>query len=183
MTFLEHGDIRKSGRAILIACTIFVLLNECSEVFDKVVLFGFEVRITHEMLLGFLRVGIGVLSVIFVVRFAQGYASWHEVFSGEKAAEARQVVLVNEIGQGLKPFDTKMQALEKVKKRAPIETNPGYPRHLENIRLVKSEYRRFYLRRLGDQIDALLLQVVLPLAAVIYAFWVSPTLTLVCAAV
>lgn len=49
MTFLEHGDIRKSGWAILIACTIFILLNECSEAFERVILFGFEVRISHEI--------------------------------------------------------------------------------------------------------------------------------------
>lgn len=76
-----------------------------------------------------------------------------------------------------------MQALEKVKKRAPIKTDPSYPPYLENIRLVKSEYRKYYFRHAGDVIDTLLLQLMLPLFAMIYAFWVSSALTLVCKAV
>ena len=182
MTFLEHGDIRKSGRAILIACTIFVLLNECSEAFTEIVLFGFEVRITREMLVGFLQIGIWALCVIFVVRFTQGFAAWEQVLSGGKAAEARESVLVNQIGFRISKDDSKKEALKKIGEPSAGAGEANYNQKLNGIKLTNSEYLRFYFRRSGDFVDALLLQVILPLAAVIYAFWMSPALTLVCKA-
>lgn len=182
MTFLEHGDIRKSGRAILIACTIFVLLNECSEAFPKVVLFGFDVRITHEMLVGFLRVGIWALCAVFAVRFVQGYADWVEVFSGKKAVEKRTSALNgSDFGDKFLISDTRGEAINKADEVIDRIYGGKDTRGLK--KRIRSEYLQYYAKYLGDWIDTLLLQVILPISAVVYAFWLSPALTLVCKAV
>lgn len=172
MTFLEHGDIRKSGRAILIACTIFVLLNECSEAFEKIVLFGFEVRITHETMLGFLRVGIVTLCAVFAVRLVQGYADWKDAFSGKNAATARNDSLLED--RALGGFRLLSDRLTIAIKRI-VDGNERESSTVvdDKVKRVKSEFYRYYFRRTGDQIDTLLIQVLLPIAAVIM-LWGCP---------
>jgi pilus assembly protein TadC len=67
-SILEHSDHRKSGRALAIVSTSYILLHQCSVWFDSVGILGLNVQLTQEdflLIFGSLR---WVYLVIFLFR-------------------------------------------------------------------------------------------------------------------
>lgn len=191
MTFLDHGDIRKAGRAILIASTLLVLINECSSPFSSVSLFGFHVNIPQSEVLRFLAISVLALLVVFLIRFFQGITPFMDAILGETARVGRDDMLDSEASVKRDKIGSRLDCIKWVTEAFGPDSVQGIyvddpengnkiQEHTKRLQIINREFRRYRARRVGDIVDAVGIQVLLPGAAAVYALALSSSLSFVC---